>query len=344
MSKPPHNKVFTVIFNDLPFASIDDTDLHALFVDSSISDVYLHNMIFDPVTILDDKYNNELDVNNFYVQTRHLNIPQSEYIFLDSFFTPDSNTNFTILSLNIRSVPTNLQYFADSVLTHPCIKCDVIGFSETRLDCDLSSLYQIPGYNLYTKNRNRHGGGVALFVSNIYQSSMSNDFSYLDSSIESVSANVKIIDKTILVICVYRPPSGNINDFLDKLTELLTLTSNANYQGIHIIGDFNLDLLKHANNIHLYEFINIMYSFSLFPLVTKPTRVTNTTATLIDQIWSTQVEMNTHNYIIRNDTTDHFPILSQFRIQNVTNTVPKFIYKRCFTSAACENFSNEVAQ
>ena len=74
-------------------------------------------------------------------------------------------------------------------------------------------------------NRNRHGGGIPLLMSNIYQSSVCNDFSYLDPSIEYVSANIKISGKTILVICVYIPPNCKINVFLDKLTELLSLAS-----------------------------------------------------------------------------------------------------------------------
>ena len=100
------------------------------------------------------------------------------------------------------------------------------------------------------------------------------------------------------------------------------------------------DLLKQSSNINVCEFINIMHSFSLFPLITKQTRITNTTATLIDQIWSTQAEMNTYNYIIHSDTTDHFPVPSQFNMKNMTNIVPELMFKSYFTEAACEKFSN----
>ncbi|MPC55798.1 hypothetical protein E2C01_049742 [Portunus trituberculatus] len=54
-----------------------------------------------------------------------------------------------------RSVATNLQYFADTVLIHPCIKCDVSGLTETRLDSDLSPVYQLLDYSLFTKSRNK---------------------------------------------------------------------------------------------------------------------------------------------------------------------------------------------
>ena len=194
-----------------------------------------------------------------------MNILQSEYIFLDSFSRPIDNTKFTILTHNIHSVPSNFQYFADTVLAHPCIKCDVIGFCETRLDCDFSSVYQMPGYHQYTNSRNRHGGGVALYVSNKYQNSMCSDLCYLDSAIKCVSANIKINDKTFLVVCLYRPRRGNLNDFLVKISEFLSLAFNLNFHGIYMIGDYNSDLLKHSSNINVCEFINLMNSFHYFP-------------------------------------------------------------------------------
>ena len=56
---------------------------------------------------------------------------------------------------------------------------------------------------------------------------MFNELSYVDSSTECVSGNVKVTDMNILIICVYRPFGGNINNFHDKLTELLSLASNS---------------------------------------------------------------------------------------------------------------------
>lgn len=51
---------------------------------------------------------------------------------------PDANNHmFTILTLNIASIATNLQKFQDQVLSISNIKYDVIGFSETRLDDDI---------------------------------------------------------------------------------------------------------------------------------------------------------------------------------------------------------------
>ena len=51
---------------------------------------------------------------------------------------------------------------------------------------------------------------------------------------------------------------------------------------IIILGDFNKDLLNlNVNN----EWSNFITSFGLSQLITEPTRVTNTTKTLIDHLY-----------------------------------------------------------
>ena len=48
------------------------------------------------------------------------------------------------------------------------------------------------------------------------------------------------------------------------------------------MGEYNVDLLKHDIN---KNFTNEIYSWSFYPLITKPKRITRTTATLIDNIF-----------------------------------------------------------
>lgn len=98
------------------------------------------------------------------------------------------------------------------------------------------------------------------------------------------------------------------------MSDILSYVNDQNYFGVFIFGDFNLDLLKCNENVS--DFINLMHSFSLFPSITKPTRVTNNTATLIDHIWSTQIEYNINNYVIQTDISDHFPTFSQFKFHH----------------------------
>ena len=48
------------------------------------------------------------------------------------------------------------------------------------------------------------------------------------------------------------------------------------------MGDFNIDLLNPDDRV---DFLNTMLSSYLYPLVTIPTRITHSSATLIDNIF-----------------------------------------------------------
>lgn len=84
-----------------------------------------------------------------------------------------------------------------------------------------------------------------------------------------------------------------------------------------------------------------MVSFSLFSAITKPTRVCDQSATLIDHIWTTKLDTNSGNYIIETDITDNFPLFSQSH-NHIDNPKLKFINKRLIASTATEKFANEL--
>ena len=56
----------------------------------------------------------------------------------------------------------------------------------------------------------------------------------------------------------------------------------------YIMGDYNIDLLKHELQQPTEKFLETMYSNSLLPMILKPTRATVTTATLIDNIFANE--------------------------------------------------------
>ncbi len=51
-----------------------------------------------------------------------------------------------------------------------------------------------------------------------------------------------------------------------------------------LVANVNLDLLKFTNHLHTDEFRYILNSNGLSPTITLPTRITPTTAALIDNI------------------------------------------------------------
>ena len=72
------------------------------------------------------------------------------------------------------------------------------------------------------------------------------------------------------------------------------------------MGDFNIDLLKFQTHGKTNDLIESMISKGYLPLITKPTRVTTYSATLIDHFYSNATSPNYDSVIIISDVADHF--------------------------------------
>lgn len=75
----------------------------------------------------------------------------------------------------------------------------------------------------------------------------------------------------------------------------------------------------------------------------KPTRIINTINSLIDRIWRTYVEENIGKYIDLTDVSDHCPILSHFKYNEI-NHPSTFFIKRLMNDDALINFNHYSQQ
>ena len=111
-----------------------------------------------------------------------------------------------------------------------------------------------------------------------------------------------------IVGTIYRRPGSCPTDFNHKLQEILEILSLENSDIIHM-GDYNLNLLSSDTHMPTNEFAEINFAQSLFPTINKPTRITATTATLIDNIFApSSVITNCLSGILMWDISDHFPV------------------------------------
>ena len=64
------------------------------------------------------------------------------------------------------------------------------------------------------------------------------------------------------------------------------------------------------NPIQSIQFIESLFAFSFLPMITKPTRITAHSATLIDNIFTNNTTVSSKNGLIISDISDHLPIFS----------------------------------
>ena len=171
-------------------------------------------------------------------------------------------------------------------------------------------MYNIDGYSLISKCRpSKAGGGVALYLKNNLNYKLRSDFTCSESNYEMICVEITKKPKPIVVACVYRPPNSDISCFNEKIQSVLEILESEK-KDIYILGDFNINLLNYGIHNKTNEFLNTMFSFNLYPLITKPTRITDKEASLIDNIFTNTIEEEKHTGLIYSDLSDHFPVFS----------------------------------
>lgn len=77
---------------------------------------------------------------------------------------------------------------------------------------------------------------------------------------------------------------------------------------LYILGDMNIDFLKYNYHTQTEEYLDMLHSNNISPIITKPTRITtgNYTATLIDHIYTNNTKQMISG-IATIDISDHLP-------------------------------------
>ena len=88
----------------------------------------------------------------------------------------------------------------------------------------------------------------------------------------------------------------------------------------------------------------MMYSLGLYPLIDKPTRITDTSATLIDNIFTNELHHNLISGILFNDISDNMPIFALCEFNVTRRIVTGFQYIRTVNEDPFASLSIELGQ
>ena len=86
---------------------------------------------------------------------------------------------------------------------------------------------------------------------------------------------------------IYRRPSSTLDELAQFIDEFTTVTQNLQEQHIksYLCGDYNINLLKIDSLLHYNRFFENITTLGLFPQITRPTRLSGESNTLIDNIF-----------------------------------------------------------
>ena len=247
-------------------------------------------------------------------------IEQSNY-YDDTTFghTFQSSMGISMVSLNCQCLNTKkvdaLKLFLSSMNsdTSP-ISCIVL--QETWRDSLVDmSFFSLPNYNMVSKpTRISAHGGLIIYIHDSFQYKqidIIDDSPYFENICIEVWNKYAHFDK-FLICDIYKPPSGtteHLVDFTNKFTQWAAAINEKSKKS-YLCGDFNINLLQIQTNQHFNQFYDSLTSTAFIPKITLPTRISETSATLIDNIFTNNIDRAHVSGILSRKFSDHQMIFS----------------------------------
>ena len=126
---------------------------------------------------------------------------------------------------------------------------------------------------------------------------------------ECLWIKIKNFDAKFTLGVVYRHPRTQTADqFLEDFSKCLDF-QNKDSEYYYILGDFNITLEIEKNITLLIRYLNMLISYGAFPLITKPTRITENSLSIINHIISNDIKHPILPGIFETcNVRDHYPM------------------------------------
>ena len=140
------------------------------------------------------------------------------------------------------------------------------------------------------------------------------------------------MDKTSIVVgVIYRHPVQIVNQleqYNRAMEELFCNLGNSKTE-FYILGDINIDLLQVPNDRFIKNYADNLIGHSIKCLINKPTRISNTSETLLDHIYTNCFNSsNITSGITITDIPDHLPTFIYINARRSKTKVTETLYIR----------------
>ena len=226
-------------------------------------------------------------------------------------------SDLNVLHINIHSILANKTQLTEliEVCNEAGHQIDALLICETFMNENNKSQCKIKNYNMvaYEYRQTTKQGGVAIYLRKGLKYTNRKDLTiYKEGEFESCFTELLTEKnrKNVIIGEIYRVPGKPEKQFLSDYEQLLDTISKEN-KNIIIGTDQNIDYLKINENTNASLLYDLNLQNSLIPTISRPTRITHTSATLIDNInISITLSNKCKSAIIICDISDHYPCLT----------------------------------
>ncbi|CAB3997083.1 Hypothetical predicted protein [Paramuricea clavata] len=182
----------------------------------------------------------------------------------------------------------------------------LIALTETWLNKEIPDAeLQIPGYNLFRRDRGVHGGGIGVYVKRNILVTRREDLGNVD--VEGLWLEISLPKSRGFLVGTFYPNSSNHHDkdFMFKLNNSLDIAS-AQGKEVLITGDLNVDLLaKRAVIPECKQLRSLLKCLQFKQVIDKPTRIAPNSLTLLDIIATNRPQNISDSGVITTNLSDH---------------------------------------
>ena len=252
--------------------------------------------------------------------------------------------SFNLFHTNLNGLENKFEQLHNFVNTTK-MNIDIIGISETTQSENniFKTNVSIDGYHQpFTLGSKSSRGGVAIYARDNLNIWQRDDLNTVNNYFESVWVEIEIEkSKNIICGCMYRHPNSGIEEFTTYISKCLTKITKEKKE-CYLLGDFNVDLLKYESNSKNRDFLNALTSYGFLPHILQPTRISDHSSTVIDNIYGNNFEQDSVSGNILIKFADHF---SQFLSINkeVIRLKHNDIYKRDLSNFDEKLFIDDVS-
>ena len=196
-----------------------------------------------------------------------------------------------VLQHNVRSLPCNISEtkLLLQTLHDKNSSVNVMLLCETFLNKNTANRIRIPSYTLISNYWQDHKeGSTSVLIKDGIPFRWRQDLDvFIEKHTESTFVEISIKNGTPVVIgSLYRTPNTPAQEFIDNVSNVIKKIQCEGENKEVILGmDHNLDLLHSDIHTLTHKFSNVLLDMQLFPTITCPSRITQKSATLIDNIF-----------------------------------------------------------
>ena len=299
----------------------------------SDKDWFRSKCLFDELPTL-DVYN---ETTNLYENSEG-NHPSLYNSFDSTCKILNNHSDMNIMHLNIcslyRCIDEVRSLFEQS-------QYDVLSFSETMLDDSIpDACVNINDYSMIRKDRNRNGGGIIVYVKKNIIFKIREDL--VNGDIEMLVLEIDRERQKPLLVCVWNRPPNSSPFLFDDVNHVFDKIEGMNLDVI-LLGDFNCDVSSKNPNTHTKRLLEFADNYHLTQVIDKPTRVTQTSSTVIDLIFTSDSNKVNFSDVVQIGLSDHYMVTVSWGRAKRIKSDHKYVISRAVNKMDVDNFKKVLS-